>query len=105
MADEKKAALMKAAGVSRGKNQRQVRLKGKERDYSMGTEICMLGGYGFQGQVTAGDGSDKKGRMGAGYNNLRRKRKSSSAKWDVRKRASAQIGLNWQRFYWRFVTR
>jgi len=25
----------------------------------MGTELGMLGGYGFQGQVTAGDGSDK----------------------------------------------
>jgi len=25
----------------------------------------MLGGYGFQGKVTAGDGSDKKGKMGA----------------------------------------
>ena len=23
--------------------------------------------------------------------------------WDVRKRAPAQIGLNWQRFYWRYV--
>jgi len=35
------------------------------------------------------------------------KRKSSNAKWDVRKRASesALIGLNWQRFYWRFVAR
>jgi len=29
----------------------------------MGTEIGMLGGYGFQGQVTAGDGSDKKGKI------------------------------------------
>jgi len=32
--------------------------KGKERDYWMGTEIGMLGGYVFQGQVTAGEGSD-----------------------------------------------
>jgi len=39
-----------------------------------GHKIGMLGGYGFQGQVTAGDGSDKKGKMGAGYNNLRRKK-------------------------------
>jgi len=29
----------------------------------MGAEIGMLGGYGFQGQVTEGDGSDKKGKM------------------------------------------
>jgi len=35
----------------------------------------MLGGYGFQDQVTAGDDSDKKGTMGAGYNKLRRKKK------------------------------
>jgi len=71
VADEQKAALKKAAGVSRGKDECQVRLKGRERDYWMGTEIGMLGGYGFQGQVTAGDGSDKQGKVGAGYNNLR----------------------------------
>jgi len=41
----------------------------------MGIEIGMLGGYGFQGQVTAGDGSDKLGKMGAGYKNLRRETK------------------------------
>jgi len=40
----------------------------------MGTEMGMLGGYGFQGQVTAGDSSDKKGKRGAGYNILRRKK-------------------------------
>ena len=69
MADEPKAALKKAAGVSGGKEECQVRLKGTNRDYWMRTEIGMLGGYGFQGQVTAGDSSDKKGKMGAGYNN------------------------------------
>jgi len=41
----------------------------------MGTEIGMRRGYGFQGQVTTGDSSDKQGKMGAGYNNLRRKQK------------------------------
>ena len=101
MADEQKAALKKAAGVSGRKDECQVRLKGKERDYWMATEIGMLGGYGFQGQVTAGDGSDKQGKIEAGHINLR-KRKSSSAKWE---RAPAQISLNWQRFYWHFVTR
>jgi len=40
----------------------------------------MLRGYGFQGQVTAGDGSDKKGKMGAGYNNLRRKKEKQQCK-------------------------
>jgi len=57
-----------------------VRLKGKECDYWMGTEIGMLGGYGLQGQVTAGDGSGKQGKMGAGYNNLRRKKKKQQCK-------------------------
>ena len=28
-----------------------MRLKGRKRDYWMGTEIGMLGGYEFQGQV------------------------------------------------------
>jgi ribonuclease HI len=46
----------------------------------MGAEIGMLGGYGFQGQVTAGDGSHKKGKMGAGYDNLRRKKEKQHCK-------------------------
>ena len=46
----------------------------------MGTEIGMLGGYGFHGQVTAGDGSDKQRKMGAGYNNLRKKNKKQQCK-------------------------
>ena len=36
--------------------------------------------YGFQGQVTAGDSSDKKGKIAAGYNNLRRKKKKQQCK-------------------------
>jgi len=80
VADEQKAALKKAAGISGGKDECQVRLKGRERDYWMRTEIGMLGGYGFQGQVTAGDGSDKQGKMGAGYNNLRRKKKKQQCR-------------------------
>jgi len=80
VADEQKAALKKVAGVSGGKDECRVRLKGRERDYWMGTEIGMLGGYGFQGQVTADDGSDKQGKMGAGYNNLRRKKKKQLCK-------------------------
>jgi len=59
----------------------------------------MLGGYWLQGQVIAGDGSDQKGKMGPGYNDLRRKKKSSSAKWDKRRRALTPISLNSQRLY------
>jgi len=34
----------------------------------MGIEIGRLGGYGFRGTVTAGDGPNQKvGKMGAGY--------------------------------------
>jgi len=80
VADEQKAAFKKAAGASGGQDECQVRLKGREGDYWMGTEIGMLGGCGFQGQVTAGDGSDKQGKMGAGYNNLRRKKKKQPCK-------------------------
>ena len=40
----------------------------------------MLGGYGFQGQVTAGDGSEKQGKTGAGYNNMRRRKKKHQCK-------------------------
>jgi len=78
VADEQKAA----ARVSGGKDKCQVRLEGREHDYWMGTERGMLGGYGFQGQVTAGDGSDKQGKMGAGYNNLRRKKKKQQCKME-----------------------
>jgi len=46
----------------------------------MCTEIGMLEGYGSQGRVTAGDGSDKKDKMGAGYNNLRIKKKKQRCK-------------------------
>jgi len=42
----------------------------------MGTEIGRLGGYGFRGTITAGDGSNQKGgKMGAGSVNMRKKRK------------------------------
>jgi len=44
-------------------------------------EIGRLGGYGFQGTVTVGDGSNQKGwKMGAGYVNLRKQRKRQQRK-------------------------
>jgi len=36
--------------------------------------------YGLQAQITAGDASDKEGKMGAGFNNLRRKKKKQQCK-------------------------
>ena len=47
----------------------------------MSTEIGRLGGYGFRGTVTAGDGSNQKGgEMGAMYVNLRKQRKRQQRK-------------------------
>jgi len=67
-----KSSVQESGRSIRRKTKCQVRLKGGKHDYWMGTEIGMLGGYGFQGQVTAGVGSDKQGNMEAGYDNLRR---------------------------------
>ena len=74
-------ALLTAARASGGKDECPVRQTGIEREYWMGTEIGRLGGYGFRGTVTAGDGSNQKGgEMGAGYANRRKQRK-----WQQRK--------------------
>jgi len=74
-------ALLTAARASCGKDKCQVRLKGIEREYWMGTEIGRLGGYGFRGTVTAGDGSNQKGgKIGAGYVNLRKQREKQQRK-------------------------
>ena len=63
------------------KNECQIRLTGIEREYWMGTEIGRLGGYGFRGTVTVGDGSNQKGgKMGAGYVNLQKQRKRQQRK-------------------------
>ena len=51
--------------------------EGREHDYRMGTEIGMLRDFGLQGQVTAGDGSDKNSKMGAGYDKLRGGKKAA----------------------------
>jgi len=67
-------------GVSGERDVGQVPLKGRKRDYWMCTEIGTLGGDGFQDQVTASDGSDKQDKMGAGYNNLRRKKNKQQCK-------------------------
>jgi len=74
-------ALLTAARALGGKDECQVQLTDIEREYWMGTEIGRLGGYGSQGTVTVGDGSNSKGgEMGAGYVNLREKKK-----WQQRK--------------------
>ena len=90
-------ALLTAAKASGGKDECQVRLTGIEREYWMGTEISRLGGYGFRGTVTAGAGSNQKGRkMGAGYVNLRKPLigKGSRGRWDAKRKDPARIVQN-----------
>jgi len=73
--------LLTAARASGGKDECQVRLKGIELEYWMGTEIGRLGGYGFRGTVSTGGGSHQEGgEMGAGYVNLRKQRKRQRRK-------------------------
>ena len=43
-----------------------INLTGPEKNLWMGSEAGMLGCYWFRGVVFAGDGSDHRGRMGAG---------------------------------------
>jgi len=74
-------AFLTAARASGGKDECQVRLAGIEREYWIGTETSRSRGYGFRGTVTAGDRSNQEGRkMGAGYVNVRKKRKRQQRK-------------------------
>jgi len=70
----------------------------RERDYWMGTVIGMLGGYGFQGQIIAGDGSDQKGKMGTGYNKWRRKKKKQQYKVGREEQGSSSNRLEFAAF-------
>ena len=56
--DNKTEVLREAVEASGGKDECQARVTGIEWEYWMGTEIGRLGGYGLQGAVTAGDGSN-----------------------------------------------
>jgi len=83
--------LLTAARASGGKDEFQVRLTGIQREHWMGTGIRRLGGYGFQGTVTACGGSNQKGgKMRAGYVNLREK-KEKAAKEGVTQRGRIQL--------------
>ena len=83
---KKNQALLTAARASGGKDECQVRLTGIELEHWMGTEIGRLGGYGFQGTVTAGDGSNQKGgKMGAGYVNLQGKKEKAAEEGGTRR--------------------
>jgi len=105
VADEQEVALKKAAGVSREKDECQVRLKGRESDYWMSIEIGMRGGYGFQVQVTSGNSSDKHGKMGAGCNNLRRKKEKQQCKMVRKEEGSSSNQPELAAFNLHFLTR
>lgn len=49
-----------------------MRHQDEEGQFWLGTETGALGAYGFSGRVIATDGSENRGRMGAGYWELSR---------------------------------
>ena len=81
-------ALLTAARASGGKDECQVRLTGIEREYWIGTEISRLGGYGFRGTGTAGDGSfpPKKGENGCRLFEPVEKREKAAEEGGTRRR-------------------
>ena len=88
-------AFLTEARASTGKDRCQVLLTGIEREYWKGTKNSRLGGYGFRGTFTAGDGSNQKGgKMGAGYVNLRKKGKGSRGRWDAKRKDPARTVRN-----------
>ena len=56
----------------RGKDDLCMRHQDEEYRFWLGTEAGALGAYGFPGRVVATDGSENRGRMGAGYWELSR---------------------------------
>ena len=64
--NQSKVEVVEAMTGNHEKDECRVALDGEERDFWMGTEAGMLGGYNFQGMVQGDDGADDKGKMGAG---------------------------------------
>ena len=61
-----KEALAAAWTSTESKEICDVCLTGPEKDFWLGTEVGLLGGYGFQGATFGIDGSNSDGAMGAG---------------------------------------
>ena len=61
-----KEALTAAWMSTESKEICEVCLTGPEKDFWLGTEVGLLGGYGFQGATFGSDGSNSDGAMGAG---------------------------------------
>ncbi len=64
--EEALTKLQEAWDSSEQKDECTVCLDDLERAYWMGTEVGLLGGYGFQGVTLGVDGSCKDGKMGSG---------------------------------------
>jgi ribonuclease HI len=64
--EEALTKLQEAWDSSEQKDECTVCLEYLERAYWMGTEVGLLGGYGFQGVTLGVDGSCKDGKMGSG---------------------------------------
>jgi len=69
--EEALTKLQEAWDSSEQKDECTVCLDDLERAYWMGTEVGLLGGYGFQGVTLGVDGSCKDGKMGSGCSQQR----------------------------------
>jgi hypothetical protein len=73
---------------------------GPEAAYWWGTEFSRMGGYDFQGQIAASDGSEGNGTMGAGFIVLGISPATGSIRVG-RTEEGGRRGRKW-RLYWRF---
>jgi len=63
----------------------QVGLAGIEQKYWIGKEIGRIGGYGFRGTITAGDGSDQNGINGTRICEFARNKTKAASKGGTRR--------------------
>jgi hypothetical protein len=98
MEEEALTKLQEAWDSSEQKDECVVRVDDLKRAYWMGTEVGLLGGYGFQGVTLGVDGSCKDGKMGSGCCKFREEGTGKCAPAEMRK-ARARTGQSWAGFY------
>jgi hypothetical protein len=94
MEEEVLTKFQEAWDSSEKKDERVVRLNDLERAYWMGTEVGLLGGYGFQG-VTLG----VEERWGPDAANSGRKERANVRESAERRKARARTGQSWEGLY------
>jgi hypothetical protein len=103
--EEALTKLQEAWDSSEQKDECTVCQDDLERAYWMGTEVCLLGGYGFQGVTLDVDGSCKDGKMGSGCCKLKEEGAGANVhELAERRKARAQTGQSWEGLYFVFVS-